>query len=128
MIPQVFGFPWHDSLPTGTVMTPSATRRCYCCSKSRQGNEQDVLPILKPSPSVFARSVGAPAPESNTVQALLVDAQEVLLNLGIFDDRFGLKAQTPSKRQGQPSPAQHFTHKHSQPANHRPAVTHVLGG
>lgn len=32
--------------------------------------------------------------EPNTVQALLVDAQEVLLNLGIFDDRFGLKAST----------------------------------
>lgn len=32
--------------------------------------------------------------EPNTVQALLVDAQEVLLNLGIFDDRFGLKANT----------------------------------
>lgn len=32
--------------------------------------------------------------EPNTVQALLVDAQEVLLNLGIFDDRFGLKSNT----------------------------------
>ncbi|WP_255482009.1 plasmid pRiA4b ORF-3 family protein [Pseudarthrobacter sp. NBSH8] len=32
--------------------------------------------------------------EPNTVQALLVDAHEVLLNLGIFDDRFGLKANT----------------------------------
>ena len=32
--------------------------------------------------------------EPNTVQALLVDAQEVLLNLGVFDDRFGLKANT----------------------------------
>jgi hypothetical protein len=30
----------------------------------------------------------------NTVQALLVDAQEVLLNLGIFDDRLGLKSKT----------------------------------
>lgn len=29
--------------------------------------------------------------EPNTVQALLVDAHEVLLNLGVFDDRFGLK-------------------------------------
>jgi hypothetical protein len=32
--------------------------------------------------------------EPNTVQALLVDAHEVLLNLGIFDDRFGLKAKS----------------------------------
>ena len=32
--------------------------------------------------------------EPNTVQALLVDAAEVLLNLGIFDDRFGIKANT----------------------------------
>ncbi|GAA4037939.1 hypothetical protein GCM10023063_23710 [Arthrobacter methylotrophus] len=30
--------------------------------------------------------------EPSTVQALFVDAQEVLLNLGIFGDRFGLKA------------------------------------
>ncbi|WP_373461759.1 hypothetical protein [Arthrobacter sp. V4I6] len=32
--------------------------------------------------------------EPKTVQALLVDAQDVLLNLGIFDDRVGLKANT----------------------------------
>ncbi|MHC8609895.1 hypothetical protein ACW4FP_19835 (plasmid) [Paenarthrobacter ureafaciens] len=32
--------------------------------------------------------------EPNTVQALLVDTQEVLLNLGIFDDRFGLNSNT----------------------------------
>lgn len=32
--------------------------------------------------------------EPNTVQGLLVDAREVLLNLGIFDDRFGLGANT----------------------------------
>lgn len=32
--------------------------------------------------------------EPNTVQALLVDAHEVLLNLGIFDDRFGLEPNT----------------------------------
>ncbi|MCY1676503.1 plasmid pRiA4b ORF-3 family protein [Pseudarthrobacter sp. SL88] len=32
--------------------------------------------------------------EPNTVQALLVDSREVLLNLGIFDDRFGLEANT----------------------------------
>ncbi len=32
--------------------------------------------------------------EPNTVQALLVDAREVLLNLGIFDDPFGLEANT----------------------------------
>lgn len=32
--------------------------------------------------------------EPQTVQALLVDAQEVLLNLGIFNDRFGLKENT----------------------------------
>nr|WP_223884007.1 plasmid pRiA4b ORF-3 family protein [Pseudarthrobacter sp. BIM B-2242] len=32
--------------------------------------------------------------EPNTVQALLVDAQDALLNLGIFDDRFGLKPGT----------------------------------
>ncbi|MDF2049577.1 plasmid pRiA4b ORF-3 family protein [Arthrobacter sp. Cr_A7] len=32
--------------------------------------------------------------EPNTVQSLLVDAHEVLLNLGIFNDRFGLKANT----------------------------------
>ena len=38
--------------------------------------------------------------EPNTVQALLVDAQEVLLNLGIFDDRFGPKANT-AKASGQ---------------------------
>ncbi|MFJ6359400.1 hypothetical protein [Pseudarthrobacter oxydans] len=38
--------------------------------------------------------------EPNTVQALLVDAQEVLLNLGIFDDPFGSEANT-TKPQGQ---------------------------
>lgn len=32
--------------------------------------------------------------EPNTVQALLVNAREVLLNLGIFDDSFGLEANT----------------------------------
>jgi hypothetical protein len=32
--------------------------------------------------------------EPNTVQALLVDTQEVLLNLGIFNDPFGLKPST----------------------------------
>ncbi|MBT2597670.1 plasmid pRiA4b ORF-3 family protein [Arthrobacter sp. ISL-72] len=32
--------------------------------------------------------------EPNTVQAILVNAHEVLLNLGIFNDRFGLKANT----------------------------------
>ncbi|WP_235013254.1 plasmid pRiA4b ORF-3 family protein [Arthrobacter sp. SLBN-100] len=32
--------------------------------------------------------------EPNTVQGLLVDAREVLLNLGIFDDRLGLEANT----------------------------------
>jgi hypothetical protein len=32
--------------------------------------------------------------EPNTFQALLVDAHEVLLNLGIIDDRFGLEANT----------------------------------
>ena len=32
--------------------------------------------------------------EPNTVQALLVDAHEVLVNLGIINDRFGLKAHT----------------------------------
>ncbi|WP_285243587.1 plasmid pRiA4b ORF-3 family protein [Pseudarthrobacter sp. fls2-241-R2A-127] len=38
--------------------------------------------------------------EPKTVQSLLVDAQEVLLNLGIFDDRFGLKTNT-AKAPGQ---------------------------
>lgn len=32
--------------------------------------------------------------EPNTIKALLVDAHEVLLNLGIFEDRFGLKHST----------------------------------
>lgn len=32
--------------------------------------------------------------EPETIQALLVDARDVLLNLGIFDDRFGLEANT----------------------------------
>jgi hypothetical protein len=32
--------------------------------------------------------------EPNTVQALLIDAQEVLLNLGIFDDRLRLRTNT----------------------------------
>ena len=38
--------------------------------------------------------------EPNTVHALLVDAQEVLLNLGIFDDRLGLETNT-AKAPGQ---------------------------
>ena len=38
--------------------------------------------------------------EPNSVHALLVDAQEVLLNLGIFDDRLGLETNT-AKAPGQ---------------------------
>ncbi|WP_262106973.1 hypothetical protein [Arthrobacter sp. Marseille-P9274] len=38
--------------------------------------------------------------EPKTVQALLIDARDILLNLGIFDNRFGLKANT-AKMPGQ---------------------------
>ena len=44
-------------------------------------------------PIMWSTRTGAEL-EPKTVQALLVDAQEVLLNLGIFGDRFGLKANT----------------------------------
>jgi hypothetical protein len=65
--------------------------------------------------------------EPNTVQGLLVDAREVLLNLGIFDDRLGLEANTV-KAPGQAFARAALHHNHSQPANHRPAATHLLAG
>jgi hypothetical protein len=64
--------------------------------------------------------------EPDTVRALLVNSPEVLLNLAIFDDRFGSK-QTPSRSQGKPSPAQLFTHSHSRPRKlPTPQRTHIL--
>jgi len=65
MIPPAFGSTSHVPSPTGTAMTPSATRRCYSCSKSPQGKEPNGPTTLKPSPSASVRSAGAPAPEPN---------------------------------------------------------------
>lgn len=57
--------------------------------------------------------------ERNTVQALLVDARDVLLNLGIFEDRFGLEAHTAK------APGQAFARAalHSQPPTTRKSPT-----
>lgn len=57
--------------------------------------------------------------DTNTVQALLVGAREVLLNLGIFEDRFGLEANTVK------APGQAFACAalHSQPLTTRKSPT-----
>jgi hypothetical protein len=113
-------------------MTPSATRRCYSCSKSRQENEPGWADYLEAVSSGLGalgwRTRTGAELEPNTVQTLLVDAHDVLLNLGIFDDRFELKANSV-KAQGKPSPAQHFTHSYSQPSKSlNPRRAHVLSG
>lgn len=53
--------------------------------------------------------------EPKTVHALLSEAREVLLNLGIFEDSGGLWLQTLLPHQDKPSPAQPCIHSHLQP-------------